>query len=46
MVALARPAGGAAAPFPKVWIVGQLYALAAMAGAVMGVTIPITAWPF
>jgi zinc transporter ZupT len=46
MVVLARPADGVAAPFLKVWIVGQIYALAAMVSAVMGVTILITMRPF
>ena len=46
MVLLARPADGESAPFLKVWIVGQVYALAAMVSAVMGVTTVISSWPF
>ncbi len=46
MVVLARPADGELAPFLKVWIVGQIYALAAMVTAVMGVTIVIISRPF
>jgi hypothetical protein len=46
MVLLARPADGQSAPFLKVWTVGQIYALAAMASAVMGVTVVIISRPF
>jgi hypothetical protein len=46
MLLLARPKDGAAAPFLKVWIVGQIYALAAMMSTVAGVTIIIFTWPF
>ena len=46
MIVFGRPADGVAAPFLKVWIVGQIYALAAMVSAVMGVTILITMRPF
>jgi hypothetical protein len=46
MIVVARPADGVSAPFLRVWIVGQIYALAAMVSAVIGVTILITAWPF
>jgi hypothetical protein len=46
MIVFGRPADGVAAPFLKVWIVGQVYALVAMVSAVMGVTILITTWPF
>lgn len=46
MIVVARPADGVSAPFLKVWIVGQIYALAAMVSAVIGVTILIIAWPF
>lgn len=46
MVVLARPADGESAPFLKVWIVGQIYALAAMVSAMMGVTIVIVTRPF
>ena len=46
MIVVARPADGESAPFLRVWIVGQLYALTAMVSAVIGVTIVIIAWPF
>jgi zinc transporter ZupT len=46
MIVVARPADGVSAPFLRVWIVGQAYALAAMVSAVIGVTILITTWPF
>ena len=46
MIVVARPANGELAPFLRVWIVGQLYALTAMVSAVIGVTIMIIAWPF
>jgi zinc transporter ZupT len=46
MVVLARPADGESAPFLKVWIVGQIYALTAMVSAVIGVTIVIISRPF
>jgi hypothetical protein len=46
MLVVARPADGESAPFLKVWIVGQAYALAAMLSAVIGVTIIISTWPF
>lgn len=46
MIVVARPADGVSAPFLRVWIVGQVYALAAMVSAVIGVTILITTWPF
>jgi hypothetical protein len=46
MIVMARPADGVSAPFLRVWIVGQVYALAAMVSAVLGVTILITTWPF
>lgn len=46
MIVLGRPSDGVTAPFLKVWIVGQVYALVAMVSAVMGVTILITTWPF
>ena len=45
MIVIARPKDGGAAPFLKVWIVGQIYALAAMVSAVIGVTIIISTWP-
>jgi hypothetical protein len=46
MIVVARPADGVSAPFLRVWIVGQIYALAATVSAVIGVTILIIAWPF
>jgi len=46
MIVVGRPADGESAPFLKVWIVGQIYALTAMVSAVMGVTITISTWPF
>ena len=46
MILLGRPANGESAPFLRVWIVGQLYALTAMVSTVMGVTILIATWPF
>jgi hypothetical protein len=46
MVVLGRPANGESAPFLKVWIVGQLYALTAMVIAVTGITIAIISRPF
>jgi hypothetical protein len=46
MVVVGRPADGISAPFLKNWFVGQLYALAAMVSAVIGVAILISAWPF
>ncbi len=46
MLVIARPADGESAPFLRVWIVGQIYALAAMVSAVLGVTIVIVNWPF
>jgi hypothetical protein len=46
MVVAGRPANGESAPFLKVWIVGQAYALTAMVSAVVGVTIMISTWPF
>jgi hypothetical protein len=46
MVVLARPANGESAPFLKVWIVGQIYALTAMVSAVMGTAIVIITRPF
>jgi len=41
MVVMVRPADGGSAPFLKVWIVGQIYALTAMVSAVMGIAILI-----
>ena len=46
MILLGRPANGESAPFLRVWIVGQIYALTAMVSTVMGVTISIANWPF
>ncbi len=45
MVAISRPADGKSAPFLKIWLVGQIYALSAMVSAVLGVTIVISTWP-
>ena len=44
MIVIARPKDGVSAPFLKVWIVGQIYALTAMVSAVIGVTIIISTW--
>jgi hypothetical protein len=46
MILLGRPADGESAAFLKSWVVGQLYALMAMASAVLGVAIMIVEWPF
>ncbi len=46
MVVVARPADGVSAPFLKIWIIGQVYALVAMMSTVLGVTILISTWPF
>jgi hypothetical protein len=46
MLLAARPRDGEPAPFLKIWVVGQVYALAAMVSAVMGVTIMIVNRPF
>jgi len=46
VVVVARPKDGVSAPFLKVWIVGQAYALTAIVSAVIGVTIIIFTWPF
>jgi hypothetical protein len=46
MIIIARPANGESAPFLKVWVVGQIYALAAMVSAVTGVTMVIISRPF
>jgi len=46
MVLLGRPADGVAAPFLRVWLVGQAYLLGAMMSALTGIIIMITAWPF
>jgi hypothetical protein len=43
MIVVARPRDGVSASFLKVWVVGQVYALTAMAIAVMGATIAISA---
>jgi hypothetical protein len=45
MIVIARPKDGVSAPFLKVWIVGQIYALTAMVSAVIGVTIIVATWP-
>lgn len=47
MIVIARPADGESAPFLKSqWIVGQLYALTALAAIIGGMTLIITHWPF
>jgi hypothetical protein len=45
MVLLARPRDGVSAPFLRVWIVGQLYAMASLICIVMGVTLVVINWP-
>lgn len=45
MLVLARPRRGEPAPFLTVWIVGQLYALTAMASTVVGLSVIISTWP-
>ncbi|MGI8526063.1 MAG: hypothetical protein ACR2K5_07750 [Pseudolabrys sp.] len=45
MLLLARPRYGIVARFLKVWIVGQLYALASLICIVMGVTLVVINWP-
>lgn len=46
MVVVARPADGASAPFLRMWIVGQLYALTAMVCAMLGAATVVSTWPF
>jgi hypothetical protein len=46
MVVVGRPTDGISAPFLKNWFVGQLYALAAMVSAIVGVAVLLSAWPF
>jgi hypothetical protein len=46
MILIGRPADGVAARFLRVWIVGQVYAMATMIVAVMGVTLVISDLPF
>jgi hypothetical protein len=46
MVMLGRPSDGEAAPFLKVWFVGQAYILTALTAAVIGVTFVIGNLPF
>lgn len=46
MIVVARPADGVGAPFLKVWIVGEVYALIAMVSSVLGITILNITWPF
>ncbi|MBI1205150.1 MAG: hypothetical protein GC182_21810 [Rhodopseudomonas sp.] len=46
MLALARPKDGNPAAFLKLWIVGQIYILTALASAVMGITLVIANRPF
>jgi hypothetical protein len=45
MVAVGRPKDGVAAPFLKIWSVGQAYILPAMASAVAGTGLVIGNWP-
>ena len=46
MIWFARPARGQdSAPFLRVWIVGQIYLMAAMVSSVIGVTLLISNWP-
>jgi hypothetical protein len=45
MVMLARPQDGAPASVLRVWIVGQLYLMVALASAVGGVALLISGWP-
>jgi hypothetical protein len=45
MVLLGRPRDGVSAPFLRVWIVGQLYAMASLICIVMGVTLVVINWP-
>ena len=46
MIWVARPPQGqSAAPFLRVWIVGQAYVMAAMVSAVVGVALAIINWP-
>lgn len=46
MIWLAIPAKGAdSAAFLRVWLVAQIYAMAAMISAVVGVTLIISDWP-
>lgn len=44
MIVLARPQDGVAAPFLRVWIVGQAYVMTAMVSAVLGATLVISNW--
>lgn len=46
MLFFGRPSDGVSAPFLKVWVVGQIYAMAAMVAGVMGVTMILSGWPF
>lgn len=46
MILVARPKDGESAPFLKVWIVGQIYAMVALIGVVLGVTLVVIDWPF
>jgi hypothetical protein len=46
MVLVGRPKDGIAAPFLKVWAIGQAYALAAMTSAIAGTVMVIGSWPF
>jgi hypothetical protein len=46
MLWIGRPAKGeASAPFMRVWIVGQLYAMVAMVSGVAGMALLLSNWP-
>lgn len=45
MMVAARPKDGHSASFLKTWLIGQVYALTALASAVMGVTLVISTRP-
>lgn len=46
MIVVARPINGEPASFLKIWVIGQAYALTALASAVLGITIVIVDRPF
>jgi hypothetical protein len=45
MIYLARPSDGVSAPFLRVWIVGQMYVMAALVSAVSGIALLVSNWP-
>jgi hypothetical protein len=46
MIWTARPAAGQdSAPFLRNWIVGQIYAMAALVCAVTGISFLVVSWP-